>query len=124
MLGEEIYSEDLILQSQLEAEEPHRQISEIEGKEKVFNKLFIEETFRKKILKKIFKKDESFFKEFVYSLIDENSWEDATKKIDEMFSNRNVNYYTDEAVRFVDIMQNHFTGSQTTSDDDNNIINN
>jgi len=124
MLGEEIYSEDLILQSQLGTEESQKQITEIEGKEKVFNKLFIEETFRKKILKTIFKKDENFFKEFVYSLLSEENWEDAARKIDEMFSNKRINYLSDEAVKFVDIMQNHFTGIQTSSDDENNIINN
>lgn len=108
--GDEIYSEDLILQSQLGKEEIPKPLSEREEKEKIFNELFCEETYRKKILKKIFRKDESFFKEFVYSLIEENRWEDATRKIDEMFSNKKVNYYSDEAVKFVDVMQYYFTG--------------
>jgi hypothetical protein len=108
MLGEEIYSEDLILQSQLGTEEPQKQVTEREEKEKNFNELFCEETFRRRILKKIFRKDENFFKDFVYSLTNEENWEDAAKKIDEMFSNKKINYFSNEAVKFVDVMQSYF----------------
>jgi hypothetical protein len=114
-LEDEIYSEDLILQSQLGKEETPKPLIDREKKEKIFNELFCEVTYRKKILKKIFRRDESFFKEFVYSLIDENNWEDAAKKTEEMFSNKNINYYSDEAVKFVDVMQFYFTKDSESS---------
>ena len=46
------------------------------------------------------------------------NWENAAKKIDEMFSNKRINYLSDEAVKFVDIMQNHFTGTSKSTGKD------
>ena len=108
VLEDEIYSEDLILESQLGNEETPKPISDKEKNEKIFDELFCEETYRKKILKKIFRRDKGFFKEFVYDLLKETSWDNAARKIDEMFSNRNIKYYSNEAVKFVDIMQSYY----------------
>ena len=117
-LGDEIFSKELILQSQLGYEDISKPLIEEEDKEQIFDKLFCEATYRKKILKKIFGNDEDFFREFVNSLLMKKNWENAAKKIDEMFSNKRINYLSDEAVKFVDIMQNHFTGTSKSTGKD------
>lgn len=105
--GEEIYSEDLILEAKLReaAAEP---LSPEEQKAMLFDELFCEESYRKAILRKIFKWDENTFKEFVMSLLEEDNWESAAKKIDEYYSNNKIKYFSEEAVKFVDIMQYYF----------------
>ncbi len=103
---EEIYSEDLILESKLR--EVVSSVSEPEEEEHLFDELFCEESFRKRIMKKIFHRDEAAFREFVKHLVEEKDWKAASMKIDEYFINNNVDYYSEEAVKFVDIMDFYF----------------
>jgi hypothetical protein len=108
-LGDELYSHNLILESQLGSTEISRALSENENDEKIFDELFCEQSFRRKILKKIFGGNENFFREFVYGLIRQGNWKKASMKIDEMFISKKINYFSEEAVKFVDIMQYYFT---------------
>lgn len=105
---EEIYSEDLILESKLNEAVKSELISGADKKDKLFNELFCEQSYRKKILKKIFNRDEPAFKEFVNNLVEESDWKSASLKIDEYFTNINADYFSEEAVKFVDIMDFYF----------------
>jgi hypothetical protein len=105
---DEIYSEDLILESKLDEAVTAETDSEQEKKEILFNELFCEESYRKKILKKIFRGDDTAFKEFVCSLLEAANWKQASLKIDEFFINNNVDYFSEEAVKFVDVLDFYF----------------
>ncbi len=105
---EEIYSEDLILESKLNEAVFAEPDTKEEQKEKLFNELFCEEAYRKKILRKMFNRNETAFKDFVNNLVEESDWKSASLKIDEYFTNMNADYFSEEAVKFVDIMDYYF----------------
>jgi hypothetical protein len=75
---------------------------------KILNDLFCEETYKKKIIKCIFNKDENKFKESVNIVLSKGSWHEAASLIEELFNKHKVNYFSEEAVKFVDILQSHF----------------
>jgi|GEM_PF-1418290 len=58
---------------------------------------------RKKIIKKLFKKDEQAFNEFIARLNAIPTWKDASHFIDDTFYERNINPYSKEAIMFSDI---------------------
>ena len=62
----------------------------------------------KKFLKKLFKKDESGFKDFIDELNSYNSWKDASIAIDDEFYQRQINPYSKEAIAFSDICYKRF----------------
>jgi hypothetical protein len=107
--GDELYSEELILESRLNEAVSAVPETKEEKNEILFNELFCELSYRKKILKKIFNKEENTFKEFVKNILESNNWQSASKKIDEYFTNNNTDYFSEEAVKFVDILQYYFT---------------
>ena len=110
----EIYSEELILESKLNEAVMQEPLSAADKKEMLFNELFCEESYRKKILKKIFGKDENSFKDFVKEIIDKDDWKSASSKIDEYYTNKNIDYFSEEAVKFVDILHYYFTNRSGT----------
>jgi hypothetical protein len=62
----------------------------------------------KKFLKKLFKKDEPGFKDFIDELNSYNSWKDASIAIDDEFYQRQINPYSKEAIAFSDICYKRF----------------
>jgi len=83
-----------------------------EKKKKLLEDLFCEPQYRKQILKKLFRKDEKKFTEFVYKLLDINSWDSACDFIDDFFAKNKLDYLSEEAVKFVDIMEGYFVYRQ------------
>jgi len=63
---------------------------------------------RKKIIKKLFKKNESDLQKFIGVLNDQNSWKSASILIDEEFYQRGINPYSKEALQFSDIVYTRF----------------
>ncbi len=59
---------------------------------------------RKKIIKKLFKKDEQAFNEFIAQLNAISTWKEASRFIDDTFYERNINPYSKEAIMFSDIV--------------------
>ncbi len=59
---------------------------------------------RKKIIKKLFKKDEQAFNEFIAKLNAIPTWKEASHFIDDTFYERNINPYSKEAIMFSDIV--------------------
>ena len=78
-------------------------------RENLINNLFCEETYRKKIIRKLFSKEENRFKTFIASVLQQNNWNDAVSIVEEFFNKRKINYYSEEAVKFVDILHSYFT---------------
>jgi hypothetical protein len=62
----------------------------------------------KKFVKRLFKKDEPSFKEFLDELNSYDSWQDASVAIDDEFYNRGINPYAKEAISFSDICYKRF----------------
>ena len=120
---EELYSEDLILESKLNEAVKTESIPGDENKDKLFDKLFdelfCEQAFRKKILKKLFNRNEVTFKEFVNTLVEEKDWKSASLKIDEYFTNIGADYFSEEAVKFVDIIDYYFRNRSGSQDNSN-----
>jgi hypothetical protein len=108
LLSGEFYSDDLLFASVLQPHKEEIPLSPEELKDKKFNELFCEVTYRKRIVKKIFKKDENFFKETVMKLFDCVSWQEASEVIEKHFENNHVDFCSEEAVRFVDIIESYF----------------
>ncbi len=77
--------------------------------------LFCETSFRKKIIKKIFSKDEEYFNSEVNKILDKSSWSEAVQILDELFTKRKVNMYSEEAVKLVDIFEGHFNKTVTNN---------
>ncbi len=109
VINEEIYSSELLLESQFSSVKPEEALTDKGVREKLLIDLFIEKSYRKKIIKKIFHKNETHFKEEVGKLLCCSSWSEAIPVIEDIFKANKVNFYSDAAVRFVDIMQSHFT---------------
>jgi hypothetical protein len=119
VLDESIYSEDLEFEAAVSEAVPAISLSEEDRFEKDFNAIFAEEKKRKKIIKKIFDKNEVEFKENVLKILRAESWTDASKQIEELFEKNGVNFYSVEAVTFVDLLEAHFikenNGNKTDS---------
>ena len=63
---------------------------------------------RKKIIKKLFRKDEAAFNEFIAKLNEMSSWKEASHFIDDTFYELNINPYSKEAITFSDIVYMRF----------------
>lgn len=59
---------------------------------------------RRKILKKLFKKNEQVFNEFLNKLNGIHTWKEASHFIDDTFYEMNINPYSKEAIMFSDIV--------------------
>lgn len=70
--------------------------------------LFPNQHRRKKIIKKVFKKEENNFRDFVKSVCNEKTWSDASIKIEDLYNKNKVNFLSTEAIKFVDRIQMHF----------------
>jgi hypothetical protein len=106
---EDLHSEDLLLVSQnknITTEEP---ITEEQKRIELLNKLFCEESYRRKIIKRVFHRDEKLFNDTVLHMLGVSDWKNAISIIEEYFDTNRVNYFSEEAVKFVDILQNYFS---------------
>jgi len=108
IIDDEIYSDDLLFASQFNEITPPQQVTDEEKRKRLIEDLFCESSYRKKIIKKIFDKDEEIFRENVNRILDKNNWDKAVLFIDTLYRDRKVDFYSDAAVKFVDIFQNHF----------------
>jgi len=63
---------------------------------------------RKKVIKRLFKKKEDQFKNFINILNQQTAWKDASVIIDEEFYERSINPYSKEAIMFSDIVYLRF----------------
>lgn len=113
IIDDEIYSDDLLFASKFNRITPPAQISSEEKRKRLIEDLFCESSYKKKIIKKIFNKDEEDFTRNVNLILDEPGWDEAVKVIEDLYSTKRVNFYSDAAVKFVDIFQNHFIKSDT-----------
>jgi len=108
IISEEIYSDDLMFAAQFNNLSLPIQLTEEEKKVRLIDELFCEKTYKKKILKVIFNKDENKLKDSVSSILEKRNWIEASDLIEEYFNKFKVNYFSEEAVKFVDILHNHF----------------
>ncbi|MFI5211746.1 MAG: hypothetical protein ACHQIH_02600, partial [Ignavibacteria bacterium] len=108
IISEDLYSDDLMFAAQFNNLTLPVQLSSEEKKARLIDDLFCERTYKKKILKVIFNKNESGFKDSVSAILETRNWVEASELIEEYFNKFKVNYFSEEAVKFVDIMHNHF----------------
>lgn len=108
-LDEKIYSEDLKFQSQLRDAIQAEPLTAGEARLKRLNDIFCEETFRKKIIKKLFNKDEKKFISTVLTILDYPTWKEASGFIGDYFDMNKIKYFSEESVKFVDLIENHYT---------------
>ncbi|HEY3250022.1 MAG TPA: hypothetical protein VGK25_02780 [Ignavibacteria bacterium] len=109
VIDEDIYSDDLLFVSQFNDFISPPPLTDEEKREKLINELFCEETYRKRIIKKLFSKEEKNFKEFLENLLVQNNWSDVTMLLEKYFNDNKIDYYCEEAVKLVDVLQSHFT---------------
>jgi hypothetical protein len=109
VIDEEIYSNDLLFAAEFEAIAPASAPDKKQVMEKLIYELFCEETYKKRILKKLFNKDEALFTESVVKILEPGSWSEAIPEIEKLFKKNKIDFYCEEAVKFVDILQSHFT---------------
>jgi hypothetical protein len=121
VLDESIYSEDLEFEAAVSEAVPGISLSD-DRFEKDFNDIFSEEKKRKKIVKKIFSKNEIEFKENVLKILRTENWDDATKLIEELFERNEVNFYSEEAVTFVDLLETHFVKDNNKNNRDSAAV--
>lgn len=108
VVDNEIYTDDLLFASQFNEIAPPVHLTKDEKRKRIIEDLFCENSYRKKIIKKIFDKDEVDFFETVNRILDKKNWDEVVIYIDELFKNKKVNFYSEEAVKFVDLFQSHF----------------
>jgi hypothetical protein len=116
VIDEEIYSDDLMFASQFSDLTPPVQLTDRQIRENLINDLFCEPSYRKKIIKQIFRKKEESFTEEVNSILDKKTWDEAVAAIEDIFTRRKVNYFSDTAVKFVDIFDGHFAKKNKSID--------
>lgn len=74
---------------------------------------------RKKIIKKLFKKKENEFLDFINQVNENNAWKDVSGLIDDEFYERGINPYSKEAIMFSDIIyirffpKDHYVGDSS-----------
>jgi hypothetical protein len=107
-LDEKIYSEDLAFESQLNEAFKPEPLTEKENKIKLLKEIFCEESFRKKIIKKLFQKDGKVFQVIVLKILESADWKEASAKIADYYDNNKIKYYKPEAVKFVDLLESYF----------------
>lgn len=108
-IEEEIYSNDLLFASQFSSIVPEPAPTQTDVSEKLLDELFCEESYKKKIIKRVFHRNELSFKTSVFKILGAADWNEAIPLIEEVFKNNRTDIYSEEAVKFVDILQNHFT---------------
>jgi hypothetical protein len=113
-IKEELHAEELLVTPQDESEPPEI-ITEEQKRLNVLNKLFCEQSYRRKIIRKVFHHDEKLFNETVLKLLGVSDWKNAITMIEEYFDSNKISYFTEEAVKFVDVMQTHFSESDRLS---------
>ncbi|MFI5211976.1 MAG: hypothetical protein ACHQIH_03765, partial [Ignavibacteria bacterium] len=104
IISEDLYSDDLMFAAQFNNLTLPVQLSSEEKRARLIDDLFCEKTYKKKILKVIFNRDESGFKDSVSAILETRNWAEASELIEEYFNKFKVNYFSEEAVKFVDIM--------------------
>jgi hypothetical protein len=115
IISEDLYSDDLLFASQFNDITPPVQLTDKEKRDRLINDLFCESTYKKRIIKYVFNKDESNFMGSVNLILDLDSWDIAAQKIENIFNKNKVDYYSEEAVKFVDIMQSHFAKDRNSN---------
>jgi|GEM_PF-1347117 len=105
---DEIYSDDLLFASQLNDLVPPVPLTDEEVKAKLIDKIFYKESYKKKIIKKIFDKNEILFKSKVSRILDFENWKQASEFVANYYDNSKIDYFSDEAVKFVDLLEAHF----------------
>lgn len=110
--SEEIYSDDLLFASQFSEIVPPVQPTGEELRKRLIEDLFCESSYRKKIIKRLFGKNEEEFNLQVNKILDTENWQKASEVIEGIFTDKKVKLYSEEAVKFVDIFQTHFTGGK------------
>jgi hypothetical protein len=108
VVDENIYSDDLVFESSFGDLTQPVTVTEDEKRAKLIEDLFCEQTYRRKIVKKLFGKEEKKFKTFLNSVLSQSCWSDATMLLENHFNRNKINFYSDEAVKFVDILQSYF----------------
>jgi hypothetical protein len=121
VIDENIYSDDLVFVSQFNNMAPPAQISDEEKRENLIKDIFCEETYRKKIIKKVFSNREISFRLFVDDLLKNEKWNDAAIQIEKYFNDKKIDYYSPEAVKFVDLLQSHYI-KDSDSNDNNKAV--
>ncbi len=114
IINDEIYSNDLVFASHFSDMAPPVTVSYEDKRKKLIDDLFCERSYRVKIVKKLFKKSDEDFMHAVNTILDKSSWDEAAGVIEEMYRIRRINFFTEEAVKFVDIFQSHFNSEQNT----------
>lgn len=114
IIDDEIYSDDLVFASHFSDMAPPVTVSNEDKRKKLIDDLFCERSYRVKIVKKLFKKSDEDFMHAVNNILDKNSWDEAAGVIEELYRIRRINFFTEEAVKFVDIFQSHFHSEQNT----------
>jgi hypothetical protein len=109
-MDEKIYSDDLKFQSQLRDAIPDEPVTAEEAKLRRLNEIFCEETFRKRIIKKLFNRNEKKFISTVSSILEFPTWKEASGFIGDYFDRNKIKYFSEESVKFVDLIENHYTG--------------
>jgi hypothetical protein len=112
IIDDEIYSDDLMFAAHFSDMAPPVILSSEDERKKLIDDLFCEDSYRVKIIRKLFKKSEEDFIRSVNRILDMARWQDATGAIEEIFKTRKINYFSEEAVKFVDIMQSHFSAEE------------
>lgn len=124
---EKIYSDDLEFAVRLQQAVPSVEKTQEELQEELdegkIDRVFYEQSFRKKIIKKIFNKDETDFKKTSAKILNSPDWKSATHLIEDLFVKNKVNFYSQEAVKFVDTIENYFSKKEQALNKDTQQIN-
>ncbi len=107
-----LYSDDLLTASKEIIPEAEIAPSKTEINSKLISDIFSENSRRKKIIKKLFGKDEIKFNKTVSNILESGSWKNASKLISEYYDLQKIDYYSSEAVKFVDLLHSHFINTK------------
>jgi len=105
---DDIYSDDLLFASQLNDLVPPVPLTEEQVKAGLIDKIFYKESYKRKIIKKVFNRNEELFKNTVSKILDSETWKQASDFIADYYDTSKTDYFSDEAVRFVDLLEAYF----------------
>lgn len=107
-IKEELQPEELLFNIKQE-EKPAESLTEEQKQSFLVKELFCEESYRKKIIKRVFNRNEKSFNDIVLKLLGISDWKNAAIVIEEYFDKNKIDYFTEEAVKFVDVIQTYFS---------------
>ncbi len=104
----EVEDKELIQKSENVPDQAARRVNDEKASTKFDFESSISESDKRKFINKIFLQDEQAYRTMLKELSKQTTWKQASKFVDETFIKNNIDPYSPEATKFLELFFNHF----------------